>query len=40
MRQNTQRVLTAIPYGKTVDDIEALLPWNIKKQIERELQGR
>ena len=35
-----KRVLTAIPYAKTVDDIEALLPWNIKKQIERELQGR
>ena len=35
-----KRVLTAIPYAKTVEDIEALLPWNIKKQIERELQGR
>jgi len=24
-------VLTALPYAESVEDIEALLPWNIKK---------
>ena len=26
-----KQVLTALPYAESVDDIEALLPWNIKK---------
>lgn len=26
-----KQVLTALPYAETVEDIEALLPWNIKK---------
>jgi len=25
------QVLTALPYAESVEDIEALLPWNIKK---------
>jgi len=27
-----KQVLTALPYAETVEDIEALLPWNIKKR--------
>jgi hypothetical protein len=26
-----KQVLTALPYAGTVDQVEALLPWNIKK---------
>jgi len=26
-----KQVLTALPYAESVEDIEALLPWNIKK---------
>ena len=26
-----KQVLTALPYADTVDKVEALLPWNIKK---------
>ncbi|MBT5222345.1 MAG: transposase domain-containing protein, partial [Gammaproteobacteria bacterium] len=26
-----KQVLTALPYADTVDQVEALLPWNIKK---------
>jgi len=27
-----KQILTALPYAETVEDIEALLPWNIQKQ--------
>ena len=26
-----KQLLTALPYAESVDDIEVLLPWNIKK---------
>jgi hypothetical protein len=26
-----KQVLTALPYAESVENIEALLPWNIKK---------
>jgi len=26
-----KQVLTALPYANTVDKVDALLPWNIKK---------
>jgi len=26
-----KQVLTALPYAESVEDIEALLPWNIQK---------
>jgi len=28
-----KQVLTALPYADSVEDIEALLPWNIKKSV-------
>jgi len=29
-----KQILTALPYAESVEDIEALLPWNIKKNQE------
>jgi hypothetical protein len=31
-----KQVLTALPYAESAEDIEALLPWNVKKSERNE----